>query len=68
MSFQAEIQIKKWKIKIKCIDKKKQQLKSVEIVTISAPHLVPTIHILVFIISKYLQCVQFDENEYNLCS
>ena len=34
---------------------------------ISASHLAPTTYIRVGIISKYLQRVQFDENEYNLC-
>ena len=46
---------------------KQNLLKFVEIVMISASHLVPTIHIHVVIISKYIQRVQFDEKEYTLC-
>ena len=43
----------------------KQQLKFAEIVMVSALHLAPTIHIIVVILSKYLQRVQFDEKAYH---
>ena len=33
---------------------------------ISASHLAPTVHIIVVILSKYIQRVQFDEKEYYL--
>ena len=40
-----------------------KKLKFVEIVMIPASHLAPTIHIIVVILSKYLQRAQFDEKK-----
>ena len=62
-SFQAEVQIKSETLKNAFI----LFMKFVENVIISASYFAPTKHIIVFIIFKYLQRVQYDEKEYNLC-